>query len=849
LDRDVGNVPPGIDIGSREDLARALRELRRRDARQHGYTELTYRELAARTGYAHGVIGDYFTGKILPSTDRLDVLVALLGATGEEQRAFATARDRIDESAGTSAPMPRTHGAAATRTLPRDIAAFVGRTAELRQLETAMVPDGRTAVHEIVGMAGVGKTALAVHAAHRLAAHFPDGQIFLPLHGHTPGQRPVDPADALASLLLTAGVSVAQIPPHLEQRTALWRDNVAGKRLLLLLDDAAGHEQVRPLLPGCGGSLVLVTSRKNLTALEDSSALSLDILLPAEAAELLIRLASRPGLSPDDPAVSDVTRLCGYLPIAVAMLGRQLRHHPAWTVASLAGELARSRDHRLELMYAENVSVGAAFDLSYQDLSADQQRLFRYLGLHSGDDIDAYAAAALVGTDLATAGRDLAGLYDQHLLGEPVPGRYRFHDLIREYACSLAETAQPSERDAATDRVLDFYLYTASTATRHIARLQVAEDRTPPAAGPLLPHRQAAIDWLDAEHLNVHAAATLAAGSGRPGHAVAISTVMHGYLCSYGHWDQAIALHRTALEAARRGSDRSTEPRVLTNLGIVQRLTGDNSSALSSFTAALELSRALGDRPGEATALNELGVTQYVTGDPSAIASLSRAVDAYRALGDRANEGAALNDLGIVQMESGDVQAAEVGFTRALDLHRSLQDRLWEANALNNIGVVQRMTDDYPAAAASHGQALELYRNLGNRLGEANALNNMGTVQFLSGDYVSAAASQRQALELYRNLGNRLGEAIALNSIGELELVSATAATAAAHHDQALAIAAAIDAPMEEARAHEGVGRCYLQDGRTSEGVLRLRRALDIYRRTGSPHAARLVRALDDHGL
>jgi len=285
--------------------------------------------------------------------------------------------------------------AAATRTLPRDLASFTGRQRELEQLvEAAANARGVVGIHAIGGMAGVGKTAFAVHAAHRLADRFPDGQIFLPLHGHTPGQHPVDPSDALASLLATAGVPAAQIPPRLEARMALWRDRLAEKQLLLILDDAADSEQVRPLLPGAGSSLVLVTSRRHLSALDDATTISLDTLPPWEAAGLLVRLAGRAGLSPDDPAVADITRLCGYLPLAIGMVARQLRHHPAWTPAGRAAELAEAVD-RLELMATENLSVAAAFNLSYEDLTEDQQRLFRRLGLHPGADVDGYAAAAL----------------------------------------------------------------------------------------------------------------------------------------------------------------------------------------------------------------------------------------------------------------------------------------------------------------------------------------------------------------------------------------------------------------------------------------------------------------------
>jgi hypothetical protein len=241
-----------------------------------------------------------------------------------------------------------------------------------------------------------------VHAAHRLADRFPAGQIFLPLHGHTPGQQPVDPVDALATLLLTAGVPAGRIPPGLEARMALWRDQLAEKQLLLILDDAASSEQVRPLLPGTGGSLVLVTSRRHLSALDDATAVSLDTLPAGEAAALLVRLAGRSGLSADDPAVGELTALCGYLPLAIGMVARQLHHHPAWTPAGRAAELAAERD-RLALMATENLSVAAAFDLSYGDLTEDQRRLFRRLGLHPGADVDAYAAAALDGTGCTTS--------------------------------------------------------------------------------------------------------------------------------------------------------------------------------------------------------------------------------------------------------------------------------------------------------------------------------------------------------------------------------------------------------------------------------------------------------------
>jgi tetratricopeptide (TPR) repeat protein/transcriptional regulator with XRE-family HTH domain len=848
---DDGFLGAGVD--SQEKLAGALRQLRRRHARWNCDTKLTYRELAAKSGYAHGVIGDYFSGKILPPTDRLDVLAHLLGATEDERRMLATARDWIEERRRRRrepAPrQPRTADAAARRTLPRDIAAFTGRETELHELERMAVPAQEAGICVIGGMAGVGKTALGVHAAHRLAARFPDGHFFLPLHAHTPGQQPVAPADALASLLLTTGVSAGSIPPGLEPRAAMWRDYLADKRVLLLLDDAAGHEQVRPLLPGTARSLVLVTSRRRLAALEDARTISLGPLSPGEAVKLLIRLAARDGLSPDDSAMAQITALCGYLPLAVAMLGRQLHHHPTWSAASLAADLSAAHDHRLDLLYTENVSVAAAFDLSYRDLEPAEQQMFRRLSLNPGNDMDAYAAAALDGIGLAAARRRLEALYDHHLLIETAPRRYRLHDLIREHARALAAADQKADRDAATERLLNYYLHTLCAASPHVARRQPQITVEPPLAWPELPDRPAAMAWLDAERLNLHAAADYAIASGRPAYTIAISGVMHGYLCGQGHWDQALVLHRTALDATRQSDDLAAEPRALIGLSIIQRLTGDTPAALSGLARALDLSRTLGDRPMEAAALNELGVTQHLAGNPAAVTTLSEALLVFQDLDDQSGEAAALNDLALAQLETGQIEAAGLGLARALDLHRRLADTFWEANALNNIGVAQRLQGDYQAATASHAQALQLYRDLGGVLGQANALHNTGIVQHLTGDYAGAVTSCAQALRLYRDLGDRQGEAKALNSLGEAELALAAAADATACHEQARQIAVTIGVPLEEARAQEGIGRSHLYQGRPAEASLWLHQALDLYKEIGSPHAARVAATLRDHHL
>ena len=421
---------------------------------------LTQDELAEAAQVSQRAVSDLERG--INATARKDTAILLAGALGLDGPArelfVAAARGRApagEALAVASGAAGAGSAAMASRTLPRDVAAFTGRQAELAQLaqrRPTVADGGVVGIHAIGGMAGIGKTTFAVHAAHQLAGHFPDGQFFLPLHAHTPGQRPVSPADALASLLLSAGVPAARIPPGADARAARWRDLVAGKKVLLVLDDAAGHQQVRPLLPGSPGSLVLITSRRRLAALEDAAVISLDILAPGEAAGLLARLAGRSDVTAHDAAMGQIAGLCGYLPLAIGMMGRQLAHHPAWTPADLAADLAAARD-RLELMAAENQSVAAAFGLSYQDLPDDDQRLFRRLGLHPGPDIDAYAAAALDGTGSGQARRGLLALYDQHLITEPAPGRYRMHDLLREHARALAGADDPADRAAAAGRL------------------------------------------------------------------------------------------------------------------------------------------------------------------------------------------------------------------------------------------------------------------------------------------------------------------------------------------------------------------------------------------------------------
>ena len=337
--------------------------------------------------------------------------------------------------------------------------------------------------------------------------------------------------------------------------------------------------------------------------------------------------------------MDQIARLCGYLPLAIGMLASQLRHHPARTAAELAASLAETRD-RLALMHAENLSVVAAFDLSYQDLPPGPRRLFRRLGLAPVPSIDGYAAAALDGTSLDDARRQLDDLYDQHLISEPAPGRYLLHDLLREYARMLASNDDAADCDAATGRLLDYYLHAAVVASQRIAPWGTTAAGRLPAAGltavvPPLPTPEQAVAWLEAERSNLHAAVGYAAASGRSQHASAIPSVLSGFLGTYGYWDQALTLHQAALRTARDAGDRPGQADALHHLGIVQYLNGDCQAAAASRQQALAIFCGAGDRPGQAYA-QHLGIGQELTGDyPAAAANHRQALAIFRDAEDR----------------------------------------------------------------------------------------------------------------------------------------------------------------------------------------------------------------------
>lgn len=664
---------------------------------------------------------------------------------------------------------------AATFTLPHDISTFTGRREHLSRLielgsEAVLVGAHAISIHAIDGMAGIGKTALAVHAAHLLADRYPDGRMFLHLHGHTPGQRPVEPVDALGTLLLTAGIPAGQIPADVGARTALWRDWVGTRRMLLVLDDAVTSEQVRPILPGSAQALVLITSRRRLTALNEVVSMSLDTLPGDEAAELFTRLAARQDLAPSDPDVAKIVRLCGYLPLAIRLTAAQLAHHSAWTLDELVSDLASTKD-RIAAMRAESDSVASAFDLSYHDLSGDQQLLFRRLGLYVGSDFDAYIAAALTGFELPTAQRVLDELYLHHLIEEPGRGRYRMHDLIKEQARALAAREDVHENEAAIDRLLGYFLHTALSAARHTAgRTPVPLPpliEYPPAWAPDFAAAAAAIAWLQVERTNLAAAVDTAQARTIPIVAIHLPVAITQFLRGQGYWDQAIALTRSGQDVARKVNDPAGEALALLSRATVHRIAGEYPDAIACLERSIALCRSIVDRVGEASGLHELGVLQRMMFDyPAAEAAQATAREIYAELHISLGEANTHNEIGVMRWLVGDLPGALESQTRARDLYRENGNAYGLAIAYGEMALVNNQIGNYPAAAANASSSIGLHREAGNRYAEAITFKFLGATQYLTGDTTASIQILSDTVDLDRELGSRYEMGFALRELG-----------------------------------------------------------------------------------
>lgn len=739
-----------------DELAGQLRQLR-------DLTGKSLRVLAREIQVSSSSLSRYFSGQAIPPWP---AVVALCKVAGRDPRPLREVWERAKD--GSAAGIPAS--AAVRNDLPHDITAFTGRKEELAALLDAA---GRTPVVAIDGMGGVGKTALAVHAAHLLSAGFPGGQLYLDLLGFTPGRERVAPAEALRVLLSALGVPLGRIPDGVAERAALWRSELATRRAIVLLDNAADADHVRDLLPGAGQSFVVITSRRRMVELDDVQPISLNVMPAEEAADLFVKSVG--GTRPGD--VGEVLRRCGNLPLAIRVAAARLRHRPAWTLDTL---VERLRDGAL--------AVSEVFEMSLRQLDPAQRRLFRLLGLVPGDDIDAYGAAALAGIPLGNARSLLEDLVDVHLLQEPAAGRYRMHDLLRQAARPDDAAADPAP---AISRLADYYLSGMLAAKEAIEvivfPLPIIVSQPPPALADLSSYDRA-LDWLDNEWGNITATFSLAVELRVDAPAVGLAQLAP--MLSLGRRGGIAQLGR-GLEVTMAAAERLGDRRMLAShryvLGAALMRTGRLEEAVRELEVARDLTAAEGDIVGQAMAIEQLAQARLYAGDVKGAVELLREAtglvppheaaarvhtnalfgQALVLLGeygqarqvvtavleiaqglDRQKERMCLDALGQAALGLGDAQSALEFAEQAVALNRETRHPVFEALSRADAAVALRHLGHAEDATAMHAEAMRILEEGGERHRMVRILLPYAQVCLDTGDPETAARQFRAALEI-----------------------------------------------------------------------------------------------------
>jgi tetratricopeptide (TPR) repeat protein len=825
----VGALPrPKVSDGPIRDFFDALHELHHRA----GWPSL--RDMAREVGCSHTTVSVAFSGPSVPRWGLVELIVEALGGdTGRFHELWlaasapapprdAPSRDAATASPGDAAPAsprdaaPARPATAPPRQLPADVAAFTGRGAQLADLDRLLAESTADAtavmIAAVSGTAGVGKTSLAVHWAHRVAGAFPDGQLYLNLRGYDP-ERPVQAAEALEVFLRALGVEETAIPHRLDERAARYRTLLADRKMLVLLDNAHSVDQVRDLLPGTPSCMVLVTSRSTLPALvvrHGAVRINLDVLSSAEAVALLRRLiGARLDAEPEQAAA--LAERCARLPLAIRIAAELAAARPSVPLSRLVAELG-DESRRLDLLATDEddyTTVRTVFSWSCRHLPDPAVAAFELLGLHPGQDIDADAAAALIGVERSGAQRLLDMLARAHLAEETGPGRFGMHDLLRAYAAERA--AAREDRQAALVRLFEHYLRTAVRAVE-----------------PAQPHA-----WLTAERSNLLAVAGIAADVS-PEHATALSVCLARYLDTRAHYRDGLTLHRLAVRAARARQDRTGEADALNRLGTAYMRIGSYPEALEHHGRALTVHRELGDPAGEGDARHGLGTLAWRLGRyDEAREHMEAALAIRRRLGDRPGEGAALHGLGIVHLRVGEYVASLDHERRALAIYRECRDRVGESRALLNIGATLERMGAYAEALAHYESVLTLNREIGNQLGEAVALTNMGSTTARLGRFDEAIARHEEALPLYRESGYRSGLADALHGLGDVYRLTGRYDEAEDHLRRAIALAHEIGEADVETGALVDLGETLRATGRPEDAGATYRSALALAEKCG----------------
>jgi DNA-binding SARP family transcriptional activator len=659
--------------------------------------------------------------------------------------------------------------------LPLAVPGFTGRAAELARLDALLPPlppDDETdtisrvalmAAAVISGTPGVGKTALAVHWAHRITDRFPGGQLYIDLRGFDAAGTAVSPAEALHGFLLALGVPPDRMPADLEARTALYRSRLAGQRVLIVLDNARDPAQVRPLLPGTPGCLAVVTSRQQLASLtvaENACPLTLDLMPAAEARDLLAARLGRQRADAEPGAVGEIITSCARLPLALAIAAARAAARPGFTLAELAAELRDARP-ALDVLGDDDPATDprAVFSWSYDALTPQAAGLFRLLSVAPGPDITAPAAASLAAVPLARARRLLAELSTAHLLTEHAPRRYACHDLLRAYTRELAASHDDADqRDAATRRLLDHYLHSVRGAA---ALLEPFFDpvSVPPAAEGVIADppdtAERALSWFADERAILLAAVQLAADRGLTTHAWQLAWSLSSFLLRRTLWDDTALACNTALDAARRSADVTGQARCLHRIASFHAMSLRFAEATGLFNEALQLYGRVGDPASQAAIHRTLmWIAARENRHSDALEHSLQAQDLFRAAGNQAGQARVLTDIAYGHAALGRYEQALGYCEQALAQARELGERSWEDLIWDTFGFIYRHLGDYQQSITCYRQALEICQESGDRFNEAACLDVLGDTYREAGADDDARQAWMQALRIFDEVGH-----------------------------------------------------------------------------------------------
>lgn len=659
------------------------------------------------------------------------------------------------------------------RQLPPSIRFFTGRTDELEKLSQISMEassPGTPGLCEITGTAGIGKTALAIHWAHRMVHHFPDGQLYVNLNGFSPRGDPLEPQEVIASFLDALAVPRNRIPRDPQGRSALYRSLLADRTMLIILDNARDSEQTRPLLPGSSSCFVIVTSRNRLTSLasrEGALLIPLDLLAPPDATELLLRRCPAAPNADTTTAIGELVAYCAGLPLALTLVAARLAVSPGYQPADLLMQLKRARS-RLDLAADDEptADLRAVFSWSYHHLDADAAQLFRIIGLHPSTEMSFTSLVAMAGQSEGSVNASVSRLLAASLIEEKSPGRYRIHDLLRAYAIERAHAEdEMDERRTRMRRVFDHYLQTAYDASGLVdAQRDQISLPTPEqgVCGDHLSNRQDAMSWFAAEHSSLIAAIASSAAEGFEGYSWRLARSVSVYLSIRGHWEHRILVQSIALEAAQRVGDREGQAHALREIGLGNDRLGHYQEALRYLSMAVEAFISMNNIIGRARTCNDLAAVYDRLDNPAEALKMDlEALGLFRATDHRAGEATTLNSVGWDYARLGNNNAAIAHCTDALNIMAELGDRSGEAATWDSIGFAQHHLGMFGDAAVSFERALNLARALGERPLEGEVLFHLGKAQLDAGEIPRALANLRQSLVIMNELHDPSGPAVA----------------------------------------------------------------------------------------